>query len=119
MPSGAEKTTCLRVLFLDPAVAQYSVHVYSKEGYAARVDLGDYGNMDTRLERCQRRVPSAIDESVSRLAQIPDVETIQKPDGSLSLRVHGLEFARVMGEERRREHARQAARERSRKGIQT
>jgi hypothetical protein len=99
VPSGAEKTTCLRVLFLNPAVAQYSVYVYSPEGYAAAVDLRDYGNFDTRLERCQRRIPSAVDECVERLAHIPDVETIERPDGSLSLRVHGLEFARVAGGE--------------------
>src|SRR5205823_2833364 len=61
-------------------------------------DLRDYGNLDTRLEQCRRRVPSALDESIARLTQIPDVERIDQPDGSLSLRVHGLEFARLIGD---------------------
>jgi hypothetical protein len=36
---------------------------------------------------------------VSRLSRIPGVETIDRADGSLSLRVHGLEFARTAGNE--------------------
>ncbi|MGI8744169.1 MAG: hypothetical protein ACR2NN_16670 [Bryobacteraceae bacterium] len=99
LPAGAEKTTCLRLLFLDPAVAQYAVYLYSPEGFTAKADLRDYGNLDTRLERCQRRIPGPIDESVTRLARIPGVETIERPDGSRSLRVHGLEFARTVGDQ--------------------
>ena len=99
LPAGHEKTTCLRLLFLDPAIAQYSVYLYSPDGYTARADLKDYGNLDTRLEPCRRRVPSALDEPIARLASIPGVETIDRPDGSLSLRVHGLEFAKTAGDQ--------------------
>ncbi len=103
LPAGAEKTTCLRLLFLDPEIAQYSVCLYSPDGYTARADLKDYGNLDTRLEPCRRRVSSCVnevnlDETAARLAQIPGVATIEKPDGSLSWRVHGLEFARTHGD---------------------
>jgi hypothetical protein len=99
LPAGTEKTTCLRLLFLDPAIALYSVYLYSADAYTTRADLADYGNLDTRLEHCQRRVPSSLDEPVSRLSRIPGVETIDRADGSLSLRVHGLEFARTAGNE--------------------
>ena len=99
LPAGREKTTCLRLLFLDPAIAQYSVYLYSPDGYSTRADLKDYGNLDTRLEPCRRRVPSLLDEPIARLASIPGVETIDKPDGSVSLRVHGLEFAKTAGDQ--------------------
>lgn len=97
LPAGAEKTTCLRLLFLNPAIAQYSVHLYSPDGYTSQIDLKDYGNLDTRLEPCRRRVPGPLDEPAARLGQIPGVETIEKPDASLSFRIHGLEFARTAG----------------------
>ncbi len=104
LPAGAEKTTCLRLLFLDPDIARYSVYLYSPDGYTARADLKDYGNLETRLEPCQRRLQSSANEMglheiIARLAQIPGVETIEKPDGSVSLRVRGLEFARTLGHE--------------------
>jgi hypothetical protein len=50
LPAGHEKTTCLRLLFLDPAAAQYSAFVYGEDGLEAPIDLRDYGNLDTRLE---------------------------------------------------------------------
>jgi hypothetical protein len=96
LPTGHEKTTCLRLLLLDPAAAQYRAFVYDPKaddyGLEQRVDLEDYGNLDTHLEPYRRRTfhpPLAG----------PDVETIERGDGELSFRVHGLEFARTAGPE--------------------
>jgi len=50
LPAGHEKNTCLRLLFLDPAVAQYSAFIYGEDNLEAPIDLRDYGNLDTRLE---------------------------------------------------------------------
>ncbi len=92
LPAGAEKTTCLRLLFLDPAVAQYRAYVYGDEGLEERIDLGDYGNLDTRLEHYRR----PFDPSV---ADAPGAEIVERGDGERSFRVHGLEFARTAGPE--------------------
>lgn len=91
LPAGVEKTTCLRLLFLDPAAAQYCAFVYDEEGLEAKIDLQDYGNLDTHLEPYRRRSPA------HPVVQAPGVETIERSDGELSFRVHGLEFAHTAG----------------------
>jgi hypothetical protein len=100
LPHGLERTTCLRLRWLDPALARYLVFVYSPEGFTARVDLADYGNLDTKLEPC-RSTPAAADAAlaplVDRLRVAPGVECVECADGSASLRVRGLQFARVDG----------------------
>jgi hypothetical protein len=87
LPAGAQKTTCLRVLFLDPAAAQYSAFAYDQDGLEARIDLRDCGNLDTHLAPCRfsPRHPAV---------GLPGVETIDRPDGELSYSVHGLAFRR-------------------------
>ncbi len=93
LPAASAKTTCLRLLFLHPAVAQYCAYVYDDAGLEERVDLRDYGNLDTHLEPHRRRShdPPAVD--------LAGVETVDVGDGELSFRVHGLEFARTRGSE--------------------
>ena len=55
LPGGREKNTCLRLLFLDPKVAQYAVFIYDREGAEVRIDL-------TRLRKprhSSRTLPAA------------------------------------------------------------
>jgi hypothetical protein len=60
------------------------------------------------MEPCRRRLPSELDRILAPVREIPSVETIERADGELSLRVHGMEFARtaagelLFGLERRR-----------------
>jgi hypothetical protein len=93
LPAGGAKTTCLRLLFLNPAAAQYCAFVYDDQGLEERVDLKDYGNLDTHLEPYRRRTLN------HRMVEAAGVETIERNDGELSFRVHGLEFARTAGSE--------------------
>lgn len=97
LPAGREKITCLRLLFLNPAAAQYAPFIYTEERMEERVDLRDYGNVDTRLEPHRRRVESAMDDVLAPILAIPEVESIERSDGEWSLRVRGLEFARTSG----------------------
>jgi hypothetical protein len=99
LPAGQEKLTCLRLLFLNPNAAQYTVFVYDEEGSEGAVDLGDYGNLSTRLDHCRRRVPGRQDDLLGAIAEGPGVESIALPDGEISFRVRGLEFARTAGTE--------------------
>ena len=99
LPAGHEKTTCLRLLFLNPELAQYAAFVYTADQIEERIDLRDYGNMDTRLEPYRRRLPSELDRILAPISEIAGVECIERADGELSLRVRGLEFARTAGEE--------------------
>jgi hypothetical protein len=91
LPASHAKTTCLRLLFLDPAAAEYRVFVFDAGGLEERIDLQDFGNLDSHLEPYRRR---AFDAPFVRH---PDVETIARGDGELSFRVRGLEFARTAG----------------------
>jgi hypothetical protein len=97
LPAGLEKSTCLRLLFLDPAKARYQPFAYDQDGADSEIDLQDYGNLDTRLEPCRRRLPGGPDRAVARVGAVEGVETIERPGGELSLRVRGLEFARTRG----------------------
>jgi hypothetical protein len=97
LPNGQEKQTCLRLLFLDPDVARYDAFVYDPDGCEDRVDLRDYGNLDTRLEPYSARARYEVDDAIGTILRAPHVEAIPRPEGELSVRVHGLEFARTAG----------------------
>jgi hypothetical protein len=102
LPVGSEVGTCHRVRYLDPKIAQYAVFVHGAGGAEEGVDPHGYNNFVTRLE--PYRLPLAQSGTrvallVERLAGIPGVERRDRADGSASLRVRGLEFARTCGEE--------------------
>jgi len=96
LPAGRERQTCLRLPFLNSEVARYEVFAYSEDGYAARLDPADFGNLDTSLDVARRIRPHPWVEKVARR---PGVECVARGDGSASLRVRGVEFARATGDE--------------------
>jgi hypothetical protein len=93
LPASREKTTCLRLLFLDPQAAQYRAFIYDDEGLEEQVDLRDYGNLDTHLDPYRRRTLG------TPWLNTRETESVDLADGELSFRVHGLEFARTAGSE--------------------
>jgi hypothetical protein len=95
VPCGYEQPTCLRLLFLDADAAAWRVFGYSEQGFAAPLDPRDFGNVDTRLEQCRR--PAAPPREIAELAALDAIETIPRPNGSVSLRIRGIEFANVEG----------------------
>jgi hypothetical protein len=97
LPAGAERTTCLRLPYLDPETARTELLIYSPDGYATRIDPRDAGNLDTRLETCRGQT-GELTEGIERLLELPGVESVRKHDGSMSLRVRGLEFAEASGD---------------------
>jgi hypothetical protein len=100
LPATRAKTTCLRLLFLDPTAARYSAFVYDDDGLEEPVDLRDYGNLDTHLEPHRGRALAAqLLQRPAASLQRPEVENVDRGDGELSYRVHGLEFARTAGSE--------------------
>jgi hypothetical protein len=86
------------LLFLNPKLAQYAAFVYTEQKIEERVDVSDYGNLDTRLEPYRRRLPSELDRILAPVREVRDVEAIERSDGELSLRVRGMEFARTSDE---------------------
>lgn len=100
LASGTEMTTCLRLRHLNPRAARFELFVHSVGGFAERLDILDHGNLHTRLEAC--RIPSSetqvrLNPLVEEIRRLPHVESVERGDGKLSLRVRGLEFACVSG----------------------
>lgn len=98
LPEEEARTACLRIGCLNPNAAQYAVWVCSEQGYEQRVDPGDLTNFEARLEPCATGAaeldPCAL-ATVEAICDAPYVERRLRPDGSVSLCVRGLEFARA------------------------
>jgi len=100
VPGAKESTICHRVRYLDRAAADCAVFCHRPDGSEDPVDPRDYANFDTKVEPCRRPLAEGrtdLIECVERLAAIGGVERRDHPDGSISLAVGGLEFARASG----------------------
>ena len=100
VPAGKEATTCHRVRYLDGAGAACAVFVHFPEGPEEAVDPRDYTNFDTRIDVCRRPLaesPEHLLDWMERVARIPEVDRRNHPDGTVSLAIRGLEFARAGG----------------------
>ena len=95
LPAGHARITCLRLLWINPHAARTRVFTHTRCGDDQPIDVNDCGNLDTHLPPCTRPLPSSLDPVLDSLASAPGVARIDCPDGAVSLRVHGLEFARV------------------------
>ncbi len=98
LPAGEETTTCLRLQYMNPQLARFLVFVHSDADEEGQVDPADRGNLQTRLETWRAPSPRN-DDIMGRLCRLPQVHRLQICDGSVSLRVRGLEFARVTGDD--------------------
>lgn len=92
VPHGQERTTSLRLPWLNEEAARYALFAYDERDFTAHIDPRDFGNVDTRVEVCRR--PAALG-AFARLLESPDVERVARHDGAVSLRVRGVEFAQV------------------------
>jgi hypothetical protein len=101
LPAGQEHTTCHRVRHLNPRAANYQVYIHEASGiggsgWEERVSPEDYTNLDTRLDPCRQPLAQAtpfLMNRVQRLARLEGIERRDRPDGSVSLAVNGIEFA--------------------------
>lgn len=101
IPVGAEITTCHRVRHLNPQAARFAVFVHDS-GQEDPIDPGDYTNFETHLDACRSAIaesPARVVEWVHQISKISGVERRDRSDGSVSLAVNGLEFARASGDE--------------------
>ena len=98
VPIGSENTTCHRVRYLNRDAAQYRVFVHGAGILEEPVEPGDYTNFSTRLDPfCTPTADAELAGWIDRLGAIDGVERRPRPDGSVSLAVRGLEFARTSG----------------------
>ncbi|MGE5648114.1 MAG: hypothetical protein ACM336_20240 [Acidobacteriota bacterium] len=95
LPQAEARAACLRLPFLNPRAARFQVFVYTPEGYEDTLDPADYGNLETKLDTAAATMQ--LDPAYASIAALPFVESVACGGGGISLRVRGLEFARVSG----------------------
>jgi hypothetical protein len=98
VPAGRERSAALRLLCLDPTAASFALFSYTPEDQVVRADPRDHGNLDTRLEPCRGPGPDdTADQTWRDILSLPGVERVPKHGGGASVRVRGLEFAEIAG----------------------
>jgi hypothetical protein len=115
LPAGREKQTALRLQFLNQRCRLF---IYDEDDQSIEIDPRDAGNLDTVLATCHR-LPARVSCTFPDLAAVPGFEEVVQPDGTASLRIYGLEFARLPGKASLPEiltHARELSRLRSEPG---
>jgi hypothetical protein len=100
VPASAAATTCHRVRFLHSNRARYCVFVNGPGGHEDLIEPNEYSNFETRIDIC-RQARSGIQAAkwIDQVQKIDGVERRDRSDGTVSLAVRGLEFARTSGEE--------------------
>ncbi len=91
-PLGREPEAAHRAALISPATVQCQLYVYDEKDRTAPVDFEDAGNLDSSLPPCHR--PASPNAEPPVFPELPEVDRVHQSDGSLSLRVKGLEFAR-------------------------
>ncbi len=101
LPRKRSTVTANRLAFLDSARARCELYEYGPEGSLARVDEKNYGNLSTKLDPAAAPLDPAppAAEWIDRLCGRFGVERVGAAGAGISLRLRGLEFARVSGSE--------------------
>ncbi len=92
VPRGHERHTSLRLPWLNEDAARYVLFAYDEHDFTSHIDPLDFGNVETHVELCRRPAPLG---SFEHLTSVPEVEQVALHDGAVSLRVRGVEFARI------------------------
>jgi hypothetical protein len=93
VPLGLEREVAFRAACLDPTKVACQLFAFDERDRAGAIDFADAGNTESTLPPCRR--PAAPNSEVQAFPEMPDVDRIELTDGSLSLQVRGLEFARA------------------------
>jgi len=93
LPLGGHREAAWRARWIHPEAVECAVFGYDERDVAGRIDFADAGNMESSLPaRLRRDSPNAAQ---SLLAGVDDVSRVEQSDGAVSLRIRGLEFARM------------------------
>jgi hypothetical protein len=93
-PAGQEKEAAFRAAIVSPPAAACELFVYDERDTTGAIDFADAGNLESTLPPCRRPLQPNLELPTLRNLP-PEVETVEQSDGSISLRVHGLEFGRA------------------------
>lgn len=93
VPLGMERETAFRVSCLDQSKVDCKLIAYDERDRAGAIDPADVGNIDSTVPPCRRSAfPNAERQEIP---EMPEVDAVEMADGTVGLRVRGLEFARM------------------------
>ncbi|MDQ1473916.1 MAG: hypothetical protein QOJ99_5396 [Bryobacterales bacterium] len=92
VPASREREVVFRAGLLDPAKVGCNLHIFDDKDRTGSVDFEDAGNLDSTLPPCRR--PVLPNSEPPDLPNLPGLDLVHQSDGSISLQVRGLEFAR-------------------------
>ncbi len=93
VPLGREKPVAARASWLNPMRVECQIYGFDDRDRVALVDFADIGNLESTLPPCRRN--EAPNTGLATFAGLPEeVDRVEQSDGSTSLRIRGLEFAR-------------------------
>jgi hypothetical protein len=97
LPAGQHGATCLRLRWLNSNLCRIALYLYSDDGFERQVDPSDFGNLHSRLPICRTNgsPAEAYPALATALTGIPETSMLLMPDGGCSVRVAGIEVARV------------------------
>jgi hypothetical protein len=99
VPSRSATTLQIRMAHLDHEAAKFELFEFDERDESLLpIDSADHGNISTRLTHCPDgdRIRSRFQAAVQKLTvAVPGAEVVVLSPAELSLRLHGLEFARA------------------------
>ncbi len=91
-PVHCDREIALRARLIDRTAVDCTLYVFDERDRTGPVDFADAGNIDSTLPPCRR--PAAPNADPAPIPEIAGVDRVEQSDGSVSMRVRGLEFAR-------------------------
>jgi hypothetical protein len=95
VPVREEQAAACRAALIDPGALTCQLFIYDERDSVGAVDLADAGNLESVLPPCHR--PAQPNSGAAGLPPMEHVDRVEQSDGTVSLRVRGLEFGRVSG----------------------
>jgi hypothetical protein len=92
LPARHEREAVSRAALIDPSAAICRVFTFDDRDRIGPVDFADAGNVDSTLPPCRR--PAAPNTEAPEFPELYGADRVAQSDGSVSLRIKGLEFAR-------------------------
>jgi hypothetical protein len=92
LPAGNESDAVARASVLNPEAVDCRVYVFDDRDRAGMIDFADAGNVESSLPPARR--PIAPNAEPPEFPDLCGADKVLLSDGSLSLRIKGLEFAR-------------------------
>lgn len=92
MPAHREREVSSRAALIDGAAVSVACRVFDEKDRTGLIDFADAGNVESSLPPCRR--PLVPNSEPPEFPHMPEVDRIPLSDGSVSLRIRGLEFAR-------------------------